>query len=127
MGPSPVSANSQLKANVAELIQLANVSSCFAARRGGILLFSSAVRWRRLSTRFRLLPHGRPVFGQFGSSDRHRQYGAAIVPVYNIPGWPWNGSALTEVGYPAALPAWDSGSGMLSLALNPFAARVFQT
>jgi hypothetical protein len=53
--------------------------------------------------------------------------GPQSYSVYQIPEWPWNGSALTEVGYPAALPTWDSSSGMLSLALNPFAVRVFQS
>jgi hypothetical protein len=34
---------------------------------------------------------------------------------------------LTEVGYPNTPPAWDSSSGMLSLSLNQFSARVFRT
>ncbi len=53
--------------------------------------------------------------------------GPDSFPVYNIPGWPWQGSALTEVGYAAAAPAWNPGAGELSLSLNPFSARVFRT
>ena len=53
--------------------------------------------------------------------------GPESFPVYNIPVWPWQGAALTEVGYAAAAPAWNSGAGELSLTLNPFAARVFRT
>jgi 1,4-alpha-glucan branching enzyme len=53
--------------------------------------------------------------------------GPDSFPVYNIPGWPWQGSALTEAGYPAAAPAWNAAAGELSVTLNPFSARVFQT
>ena len=37
--------------------------------------------------------------------------GPDVFPVYNIPGWPWQGAALTESGYPAAGPVWNAGSG----------------
>jgi 1,4-alpha-glucan branching enzyme len=53
--------------------------------------------------------------------------GPDVFPVYNIPGWPWQGSALTEVGYPAAAPVWNPAAGQLSLSLNAFSARVFHT
>ncbi len=36
--------------------------------------------------------------------------GPDSFPTYNIPGWPWQGAALTEVGYPAAVPAWNPGT-----------------
>jgi hypothetical protein len=43
----------------------------------------------------------------------------------DIPGRPWGASVLMEVGYPAT-PA-STGSGVLSLALDPFEVRVFRT
>jgi 1,4-alpha-glucan branching enzyme len=52
--------------------------------------------------------------------------GPQSYSTYGIPDWPWNGTALTEVGYAASPPSWDSASGTLSLTLNSFAARVFR-
>jgi 1,4-alpha-glucan branching enzyme len=51
--------------------------------------------------------------------------GPQSYAVYNIPGWPWGVSALTEVGYPGTPPS--AGSGAFSLALDPFGVRVFRT
>jgi 1,4-alpha-glucan branching enzyme len=51
--------------------------------------------------------------------------GPQAYPVYNVPCWPWEGLALTEVGYPSAQPVWSSETGELSLSLDPFSARVF--
>jgi hypothetical protein len=39
----------------------------------------------------------------------------------------WDGSALTEIGYPNSAPAYNDMTGMLSLSLNPFEARLFTT
>ena len=53
--------------------------------------------------------------------------GSQPFPTYNIPGWRWSGSALTEVGYPNAAPMYNGMTGALSLSLDPFEARVFTT
>ncbi len=53
--------------------------------------------------------------------------GSQPLPTYNIPGWRWSGSALTEVGYLNAAPMYNGMTGALSLSLNPFEARVFTT
>jgi 1,4-alpha-glucan branching enzyme len=53
--------------------------------------------------------------------------GPDSFPVYDIPGWPWEGSALTEAGSQAAAPAWNPAAGELTLSLNPFSARVFRS
>ncbi|HWC95569.1 MAG TPA: alpha-amylase family glycosyl hydrolase [Candidatus Sulfopaludibacter sp.] len=50
--------------------------------------------------------------------------GPAAYQDYFIPGWSWQGAALTEIGYPAAAPVWN-GVG-LSLSLDAFSARVFR-
>jgi 1,4-alpha-glucan branching enzyme len=53
--------------------------------------------------------------------------GPDSFPSYDIPGWRWGASALTEIGYPHAAPAYNGIAGTLSLSLNPFSARVFTT
>ena len=53
--------------------------------------------------------------------------GPQPYPVYNIPGWPWGGSGLVEIGYADSAPVWDGGAETLTLSLGAFAARVFVT
>jgi 1,4-alpha-glucan branching enzyme len=53
--------------------------------------------------------------------------GPDSFPSYDIPGWRWGASVLTEVGYPAAAPAYNGMTGTLNISLNPFSARVFTT
>lgn len=53
--------------------------------------------------------------------------GPDSFPSYDIPGWRWGATALTEVGYPAAGPTYNGITGALNLSLNPFSARVFTT
>jgi len=52
--------------------------------------------------------------------------GPQSYPVYNIPGWPWLGTELTEIGYPNAPPVWNPGTSAYTFA-GPFSARVFRT
>jgi 1,4-alpha-glucan branching enzyme len=53
--------------------------------------------------------------------------GPDSFPTYDLPGWRWGSSTLTEVGYPSTLPAYNGMTGTLSLSLNPFSARVLTT
>lgn len=53
--------------------------------------------------------------------------GAQSFTSYDIPDWPWSGAVLTEIGYPAAPPTFNAATDTLSLAVNGFTARVFQT
>lgn len=46
---------------------------------------------------------------------------------YDIPGWRWGSSAITEIGYPSNPPIYNGIAGVLSVALNPFSARAFTT
>jgi hypothetical protein len=39
----------------------------------------------------------------------------------------WRGSALTEIGYANGTPGYNRTSGILSLSLNAFQARVVTT
>jgi 1,4-alpha-glucan branching enzyme len=51
--------------------------------------------------------------------------GAVDYPTYDIPGWPWRSTALTEIGtMTKGELSFDAGSEKLSLALGPFAVRV---
>jgi 1,4-alpha-glucan branching enzyme len=44
---------------------------------------------------------------------------------YDIPGWRWGATALTEIGFPNTAPNYNPMTGTLSLSLNLFEARVF--
>src|SRR5271163_1527704 len=37
--------------------------------------------------------------------------GPQTLSTYNIPGWRWSGSALTEIGYPNVAPAYNGMTG----------------
>jgi len=53
--------------------------------------------------------------------------GPQSFPNYDIPGWRWGCSTLTEIGYPNTGLAYNPMTGTLSLSLNSFQARVFTT
>lgn len=53
--------------------------------------------------------------------------GPDSFPSYDIPGWRWGASPLTEIGYPTAAPAYSGLAGALNLSLSPYSARVFTT
>jgi 1,4-alpha-glucan branching enzyme len=67
---------------------------------------------------------GQPL-GSSGQVIVIANMGQQSFPNYDIPGWRWGSSALTEVGYPNLAPAYNPMTGSLSLALNPFETRVF--
>lgn len=53
--------------------------------------------------------------------------GPDSFPSYDIPGWRWGASTLTEIGYPSTAPAYNGMTGALNLSLSSFSARVFAT
>ena len=126
-GRARFAANSQLKANVAKLIALRTSHPALQRDEVEFFYFHPQFDGNDAPRVFAYCRTGGKPLGSPGQVIVIANMGPQSYSVYQIPGWPWNGSALTEVGYPAALPAWDSGSGTLSLALDPFAARVFQT
>jgi 1,4-alpha-glucan branching enzyme len=65
--------------------------------------------------------------GSAGQAIVIANMGPAAYATYDIPGWPWQGMALTEYGYTAPAPVWNASEKTLSLRLNAFAARVFTT
>jgi len=120
-------ANSQLKTNVAKLIGLRTSHPALQRNEVECFYFHPQFDANDSPRVFAYCRTGGKPLGSSGQVIVIANMGPQSYSVYNIPGWPWNGAALAEIGYPADLPAWDSGSGMLSLALSPFAARVFQT
>jgi 1,4-alpha-glucan branching enzyme len=126
-GRAQFKANSQLMANVTKLIKLR--TSHPALQRDEVEFFYFHPQFDGdVSPRvFAYCRTGGVPLGSPGQVIVIANMGPDSFSAYNIPEWPWHSSALTEVGYPAAPPTVDSGSGELSLALNPFAVRVFQT
>jgi 1,4-alpha-glucan branching enzyme len=120
-------ANSQLKANVAKLIGLRTSHPALQRDEVEFFYFHPEFDNNDSPRVFAYCRTGGKPLGSSGQVIVIANMGPQSYSVYGIPEWPWNGSPLTEVGYPAALPGWDSGSDTLFLALNPFTARVFQT
>ena len=126
-GRAQFNANSQLLTNVAKLIKLR--TSHPALQRDEVEFFYFHPQFdANISPRvFAYCRTGGMPLGSPGQVIVIANMGPDSFSAYNIPEWPWNSSTLTEVGYPAVLPTVDSGSDELSLALNPFSLRVFQT
>lgn len=53
--------------------------------------------------------------------------GPDLFPSYELPGWRWGASTLTEIGYPSTPPTYNGITGALQLSLSPFSVRVFTT
>jgi len=53
--------------------------------------------------------------------------GPDSFPSYDIAGWRWRASPLTEIGYPNEAAAYNGMTGPLNLSLNPYSARIFTT
>lgn len=126
-GRAQFAANSQLKANVAKLIALRTTHPALQRNEAEFFYFHPQFDDNDAPRVFAYCRTGGQLLGSSGQVIVIANMGPQSYSVYNVPGWPWNGSALTEVGYPAASPVWTATSGMFSLALNPFAVRVFHT
>lgn len=126
-GRAQFSGNAQLMASVGELIRLR--TSHPALQRDEVEFFYFHPQFDDNDSA-RVFAYCRTAGQPLGSSGQViviANMGPQPYPVYNIPGWPWGSSALTETGYPDAAPAWNPASGTVSLSLNPFSARVFRT
>jgi 1,4-alpha-glucan branching enzyme len=120
-------ANSQLKANVAKLIKLRTSHPALQRDEMEFCYFHPQFDGNACPRVFAYSRTGGRPLGTTGQVVVIANMGPQSYATYDIPDWPWKGLTLTEAGYPAPLPAWDSASGTLSLALNPFSARVFLT
>jgi 1,4-alpha-glucan branching enzyme len=119
--------NATLFANVTELIQL-RVSHP-ALQRNEVEFFYFHPQFDD-SVAPRVFAYCRTQGLPLGNSNQViviANMGPDSFPSYDIPGWRWGASALTEVGCPNAAPAYSGMTGALNLSLKPFSARVFTT
>jgi hypothetical protein len=119
--------NAALLQNVAKLFQLRRSHPALQRNEVTCFYFHPQFDGNVAPRVFAYCRTGGQALGTTGQVAVVANMGPDSFPVYNIPGWPWQGSALTEVGYAAAAPVWNPGAGELSLSLNPFSARVFRT
>jgi 1,4-alpha-glucan branching enzyme len=119
--------NAALYANVTKLMQL-RVSHP-ALQRNEVECFYFHPRFDD-DVAPRVFAYGRTLGSPLGNSNQViviANMGPDSFPGYDIPGWRWGASALTEIGYPNAAPAYNRTTDALNLSLNPFSARVFTT
>jgi 1,4-alpha-glucan branching enzyme len=119
--------NAALQVNVAKLIQLRTSHPALQRNEVSFFYFHPQFDANNAPRVFAYCRTGGRPLGTRGQVVVVANMGPDTFPSYNIPGWPWQGAALTEAGYPQAAPSWNSAAGELSLSLNAFSARVFQT
>jgi len=122
-----LSGNAELKKMVAGLIQLRTSHPALQRDEVEFFYFHPQFDDNDSPRVFAYCRTGGQSLGVSGQVIVVANMGPASFPVYNIPGWPWAGSVLTEIGYVDSLPVWDQTSGMVSLSLDPFSARVFRS
>jgi 1,4-alpha-glucan branching enzyme len=117
--------NAALKANVSKLIQLRTSHSALQRNEVEFFYFHPQFDDNDAPRVFAYCRSGGQPLGSGGQVIVIANMGPQPFPTYNIPGWRWGSAVLTEVGYPNAAPAYNAMTGILSLSLNPFEARVF--
>jgi 1,4-alpha-glucan branching enzyme len=119
--------NADLKSNVAKLIKLRTSHPTLQRNEVEFFYFHPQFDNDDSSRVFAYCrTRGQPL-GTSGQVVVIANMGPQPYPNYEIPGWRWGSSTLTEVGHPNALPPYNPMTGTLSLSLNPFEARVFTT
>jgi 1,4-alpha-glucan branching enzyme len=125
-GRAQFSGNAQLMANVGGLIQLRTTHPALQRDEVECFYFHPQFDDNDSPRVFAYCRTAGQALGSTGQVIVVANMGPQAYPVYNIPQWPWNGAALTEIGYPNTPPSWNSDTGMLSLAMDQFSARVFK-
>ncbi|HYA25033.1 MAG TPA: hypothetical protein VEF05_12780, partial [Terriglobales bacterium] len=119
--------NAALKANVASLIQLRTSHPALQRDEVEFFYFHPQFDDNNSPRVFAYCRSAGLPLGSAGQVIVIANMGAQAFPSYDIPGWRWGSSTLTEIGYPNVLPAYNPMTGALNLSLNAFAARVFRT
>lgn len=122
------SGNAALKSNVRKLIQLR--TSHPALKRNEVEFFYFHPRFddNDAPRVFAYCRTGGQSLGNPGQVIVIANMGPADYPNYDIPGWRWANRPLIEVGDMTTGPVSYNGlTGAMSLALRPFAVRVFTT
>jgi 1,4-alpha-glucan branching enzyme len=119
------SGNAELEANVGKLIHLRVSHPVLQRNEVEFFYFHPQFDDNNSPRVFAYCRTGGEPLGSSGQVVVIANMGAQAFPSYVIPGWPWGGAALAEIGYPGAAPVYDAAAGALSLSLDAFAARVF--
>jgi len=119
--------NADLKVNVARLIQLRTSHPALQRNEVQAFYFHPQFDDNDSPRVFAYCRTGGQPLGVSGQVIVIANMGPQSFPNYDIPGWRWGASALTEIGDPATAPAYNPMTGTLSLSLNSFQARVFKT
>jgi 1,4-alpha-glucan branching enzyme len=119
--------NGRLMAAVTALIQLRTSHPALQRNEVGFFYFHPQFDDDNAARVFAYCRTANLPLGSPGQVIVIANMGPQSYTVYNIPGWPWLGIALTEIGYPNAPPVWNPEPGTLTLSLGAFSARVFRT
>jgi len=119
--------NAELKANVAKLIQLRTSHPALQRNEVAFFYFHPQFDDNDSPRVFAYCRSGGQPLGTSSQVIVVANMGPQAFPSYDIPGWRWGNSVLTEIGYPHNASAYNPMTGTFSLSLNPFEARVFKT
>lgn len=119
--------NAELEINVAALIRLRTSNPALQRNEVQFFYFHPDFDSNKAPRVFAYCRNGGKPLGSTGEVIVIANMGAQDFPQYDIPLWPWGASQVTEIGYAGAPPSSNPLKGMLSLALRPFSARVFET
>jgi len=117
--------NASLKANVAKLVQLRTSHPALQRNEVEFIYFHPQFDDNDAPRVFAYCRSGGQPLGTSSQVIVIANMGPQSFPNYDIPGWRWGGSPLAEIGDPNTAPAYNPMTGVLSLSLGPFEARVF--
>ena len=119
--------NADLKADIAKLVKLRTSHPALQRNEVEFFYFHPQFDDNDGPRVFAYCRSGGQPPGSSGQVIVIANMGPQPFPNYNIPGWRWGNSLLTEIGYSNTVPVYNPINGTLSLSLSPFEARVFTT
>jgi len=119
--------NADLKSNVAKLVQLRTSHPALQRNEADFFYFHPQFDNDDSPRVFAYCRSQGLPLGSAGQVIVMANMGPQAFPNYDIAGWRWGASALTEIGYPHTAPSYNPMTGTLSLSLNSFEARVFSS
>lgn len=119
--------NADLQSNVAKLIQLRTAHPALQRNEVSFFYFHPQFDGNGGPYVFAYCRTAGQTLGNAGQVIAIANMGPQAFPNYDIPGWRWGGSVLTEVGYPHTPPSYNPLTGAFSLSLDAFEVRVFKS
>ena len=119
--------NAALKADVAKLIQLRTSHPALQRNEVEAFYFHPQFDDDNSPRVFAYCRTDGQPLGFAGQVIVIANMGPQSFPNYDIPGWRWGGSPLTEICGDATAPVYSPMTGTLSLSLDSFQTRVFKT